>query len=63
MFVIIKEMPSRRKLPPQLKRMSQIVKKLSRAGVKKNLFKKAAKVYHAENNQHNKRSPRMRIMF
>ncbi len=60
-------MPSRRKssrrksLPPQLKRMSQIVKQLSRSGVKKNLFKKAAKVYHST-----KRSmPRMRsrLMF
>jgi hypothetical protein len=65
-FIIIKEMPSRRKssrrsLPPQLKMMNQIVKQLSRSGVKKNLFKKAAKVYHSK--KRNMSRNKSRIMF
>ncbi len=51
---------SRRSLPPQLKRMNQIVKQLSRSGVKKNLFKKAAKVYHSQKKMQKMNS---RIMF
>jgi hypothetical protein len=35
-----------RKLHPALKKMSGIVKQLSKQGVRKDLFKKASRVYH-----------------